>query len=162
MKTRSGKVYKKNARKTLNLNKLPQNFMVNLSRLLTNSQLGSLLLADPRGRMHNTLARERRLRNIRFRLPLMHLINRNYINLANNYARIAPNNNNAQYHKRRVNNMRNRLARMVLQNNGFYHNGNNRYNFNNGNLVYVPRNPMGVYITVARNVRRNQNGRLSF
>lgn len=161
MKTRSGRVYKKMHQKTMNLNKLPKNFIVNLSRLLTNRQLGSLLLANPRSGIRNTLSRERRLRNIRSQLSLIPHINRNYVNLVNNYVRIAPNNSNAQYHKRHVNNMRQKLTRMVLQNNGFYHNRNNRYNFNNGNLVYVPRNPMGVYLTVARNVRRNTNGRLS-
>lgn len=172
MKTRSGKRYRNNngnsnraKRSTVNnfLNSLPQSFLVPMTRQLSNRSLGALLLSDPRSRLYrNTLATERERRNFKNRLRYMPTVNSNFLRMANRLYQIDPNNNSSQIHKRRANAIRNLITRLVLQNNGYYHNGNNRYNYNNGNLTRVPRRPGGVFVTVARDLVVGNNGRLRF
>lgn len=69
------------------------------------------------------------------------------------------------YHTKRIQNAMNLLRRLRRTNEGFYVNNQNngrRYQYNKGVLTAVPRVGGGVYITVARGIKRTPGGRLFF
>lgn len=180
--TRSGKRKRVSSPPKMSLANLPQSALNLIAKKLKGGSIGPLYISAP-SHMRNVIQphfnkTRRNIENLRNKLTFRSRVNTRRVNPA--YMRIVkrlqqinktPNNvyemrgnYGTGYHARRIQSMENMLGRLVMTNQGRYHNRNNNryYNFSKGSLVAVPRNPGGVYVTVAKGISKRPNGSLFF
>lgn len=173
MHLRSGKTIQKKKPQP-SLANLPKNFLVNLMKKLPRKNTAMMYIASPRNvryALDPTMKKYKKIENLRRKINFRgnvnsRTVNPNYIRIVRRLQQLnnTPNNNyDLGWHTRRIQNMQNLLGRLRLNGNQYLNDRNNRrYNYNKRSLIAVPTNPRGVYMTVARGIKRRPNGSLYF
>lgn len=155
---------------------VPQSAMKLISNKLGGANVAKLFMTSPkhvRNVLKPNLKNHQLTAKLRNKIQYAREVTPDYIRIVRRLQQVnrTPNENyemrgntSTGWHVRRIKNMENLLGRLVLNGNGTYRNGQKRYDFNkkSRNLVAVPTNPRGVYVTIARGVSKRPNGTLYF
>lgn len=163
---------------------VPQSAMQLIASKLGGKNVASLYVTSPkyvRNVLKPKLNTQKKVATLRQKLGFngtvnTRMVNPAYVQIVNRLKQInnTPNNNyymrgeyGTGYHARRIQNLQNLLGRLEQTNTNYYRNRanpNKHYEFskNGGQLVAVPVNPQGVYVTIARGLTKRPNGTLFF
>lgn len=179
MHLRSGKTIQKKKPQP-SLANLPKNFLINLMKKLPRKNAAMMYIASPRNvryALKPNMNKYKKIENLRRKINFRgnvnsRTVNPNYIRIVRRLQQLnnTPNNNyelrgktSTGWHTRRIQNMQNLIGRLRLNGNQYVNDRTNkRYNYNKRTLIAVPNNPRGVYVAVARGLKRRPNGSLYF